>query len=255
VVSFREDGGDLESPDLGASTTWDEQLRRLWDAADLLLFADAPMLERAVASGCPPGKAEVLGPPLIELASTAPGNDRARGPRHIVSSGPLIWEQGFEHSVHAVRLLLDMGIDCDYRIVGRGDHLDAVAFARHQLRLADRVELVSPDDGVSLVDEVRAADVFVDASVADTTSPTPLRTAQALGIPFVATPRDGLPADAGITVPRRNARAIAEGLARFAGDSGLRARMGEAGRARADRHPTLEEHLHRLQELYRRALA
>ncbi len=65
-------------------------------------------------------------------------------PLRLISSGPLIWEQGFEHSVHAVRLLLDMGVECTYRLLGEGLYLVAVAFARHQLGLAERVDIVSP---------------------------------------------------------------------------------------------------------------
>jgi glycosyltransferase involved in cell wall biosynthesis len=244
VVSFREDGGDLELFDQEA----------LWGQADLLLFADAAMLERAVVRGCPRDRAEVLAPPLPDGAPTATRGDSAGGTLRILSAGPLIWEQGFEHSVHAVRLLLDEGVDCEYRILGNGADLDPVAFARHQLGLSDHVEIALLG-GNSLVEELRAADVFLDPAVTDTTSPTPLLMAQSLGIPVVATHREGLSEDAGIAVPRRSARAIAEALARLASDAALRRRMGEAGRREADRNPTLEQHLHRLQDLYRRVLA
>ena len=39
-------------------------------------------------------------------------------PLRLISSGPLTWEQGFEHSVHAVRLLLDMGVECTLPAAG-----------------------------------------------------------------------------------------------------------------------------------------
>jgi hypothetical protein len=41
----------------------------------------------------------------------------------------------------------------------------------------------------------------------------------------------------------------------LARDPRLRARMGESGRTRPVRHPTVEEHMRQLEELYRRALA
>jgi glycosyltransferase involved in cell wall biosynthesis len=244
VVSFRLDGGDL-----GHS-----KQEAVWDSADLLLFADDAMLERAVARGCPRDKAEVLASPMPGGTPAIARSDSTPGSLRILSAGPLIWEQGFEHSVHAVRLLLDMGVGCEYRILGQGTHLEPVAFARHQLDLSDHVEMALLE-GNSLSDELQAADVFVDPAVTDCTSPTSLLMAQSLGIPFVATCRDGLSEDAGITVPRRNPRAIAEALARLASDTTLRRRMGEAGRRGTDRHPTLEQHLQRLQDLYRRALA
>ncbi|MGH2991963.1 MAG: glycosyltransferase family 4 protein [Solirubrobacterales bacterium] len=243
VVSFREDGADLDVPDPAL----------LWEA-DLLLFPDEDGVERAAARGCPRERAEVLPPPLT-LDPRLDGPRPQAGPLRVLSAGPLTWAHGFEHSVHAVRLVLDMGIACEYRIVGRGDHLLAVAFARHQLDLAQHVELVSPDGGNPLMEELRTADVLVDPAVTDTISPTPLIAAQALGIPFVATRRDGLPEDAGIAVPRRNPRAIADGLAILAGDPAVRERMARAGRAGIGRYPTLEEHLLRLEDLYGSVLA
>ena len=111
-----------------------------------------------------------------------------------------------------MRLLLDLGVECTYRLLGEGLYLVAVAFARHQLGLAERVDIVSPSGGGPLVDELRRADVFVDPAVTDTTSPAPLATAHALGIPIVATRREALPEAGGIVVPRRSPRAIAEAL-------------------------------------------
>lgn len=244
VISFRDDGRDLGVPDP----------RRLWDGADLVLFPSAAMLRRATARGCPGERAEVLSPPPGSAQEGATERSSPPGVLRVLSWGPLIWEQGLEHSVHAVRLLLDRGVNCTYRIVGAGDHLPAVAFARHQLGLAGHVELVAPDAARSLADELRAADVFVDPAVSATISSAPLLTAQALGVPFVATRRDDLPRDAGIAVPRRDPGAIAQGLARLAADALLRREMGQAGRRHAAERPALAEHLQRLEGLYRRAL-
>jgi glycosyltransferase involved in cell wall biosynthesis len=244
VVSFRDDGSDLDIPNL----------ELLWEGADLALFPDAGMLERAVLRGCPPEKAEVLPVPMPSVRPAMDGRGPEPRPLRVISCGRLTWEHGFEHSVHAVRLLLDVGIDCRYRILGEGDHLVAVAFARHQLNLAQQVEFVSANDGDRLVEELSAADVFVDPAVTDTTSPTPLATALALGVPFVASRREGLPEDAGIAVPRRNPGAIAEALVRLGRDPELRRRLGQAGPSRPDGIPSLEGDSQRLRSLYRRAL-
>ena len=244
VVSFRADGKDLDVPDPEI----------LWGGADLFLFPNAVVRERAVAVGCPPQLAEVIDTPWLTSEPAAPARNPGNGSLRILSAGPLSWEQGFEYSVHAVRLLLDRGIDCEYRIVGGGPHLIAVAFARHQLELDGHVHLISSDEGDSLARELREADVILDPAVADSVSPAPLLAAHAAGIPFVATIRDGLAEDAGIAVPRRNPRAIAEALATLARDPDLRWRMGEAGRALPDRYPTLEDHAGRLEQLYLRVL-
>src|SRR5207342_3523772 len=98
-----------------------------------------------------------------------------------------------------------------------------------QLGVAERVHLISPDGADRLVEELSAADVLVDASVTDTTSPAALVAAMAAGIPFVATRRPGLPDDAGLSMPRRDPQALAEALGRLAADPDLRARLGEGG--------------------------
>nr|MDQ6915642.1 glycosyltransferase [Actinomycetota bacterium] len=54
AISFREDGHDLDNHGLEA----------LWEGAELLLFPDAAVLERAVALGCRRERAEVLPAPL-----------------------------------------------------------------------------------------------------------------------------------------------------------------------------------------------
>jgi glycosyltransferase involved in cell wall biosynthesis len=245
VVSLRGDGQDLAVP----------EPRMLWERADRLVFPHGAALDRAVSRGWPRDRAEVLHVPVESVEAEAVGAAHG-GDLRILSSGPLVWEQGFEHSVHAVRLLLDAGVSCGYRILGgAGDHVQAVAFARHQLGVAEHVHLITPNGDDRLGEELRAADVFVDPAVTDTTSPSALASAQTRGLPFVATARRaGLPEDAGIAVPRRNPRAIADALTRLAVDPGLRVRMGRAGQ-RVRGIPTLDVHIAELERLYRETLA
>jgi glycosyltransferase involved in cell wall biosynthesis len=244
VITFREDGQDLGVPDP----------ERLWSESDAFLFPSEAALERAAARGYPQEKSDVLPVPVTTGAEPR-GQPPKPGVLRILSAGSLVWEQGFEHSLHAVRLLLDMGVGCEYRIVGEGDHLRAVAFARYQLGLVDDVHIIALDGADQLGRELRCADVFVDPAVTDTTSASRTIAAHAAGVPVVVTAgRRDLREDAAITVPRRNPRAIAEALARLGGDPELRARLVDAGR-RVCGIPTLEEHVDRLERLYRRVLA
>ena len=244
VISFRDDGQDLRVPDP----------RFLWKRSDLLLFGHRAALERAAAQGWPLDRAEILHPPVPAVAEqNAPSSDA--GVLRILSAGSLIWEQGFEHSVQAVRLLLDAGVRCSYRIIGEGDHAAAVAFARHQLALVDDVEILAPLGGDRLAQELRLADVFVDPAVADTTSPVALDAAQMYGLPVVITTRRNRAlAGTGIEVPRRNPRALADALAILAAQPDLRTQMGLQGR-RTQSSATLPDHLTRLESLYRAVIA
>jgi glycosyltransferase involved in cell wall biosynthesis len=245
IVSLRADGQDLAVP----------EPEKLWERADRLVFPHRIALDRAAAQGWPRDRSVVVHPPVSKLEAASARGAHA-GALQILSAGSLVWEQGFEHSVHAVRLLLDAGVACEYRILGEGgDHVQAVAFARHQLGLADHVHLNSPNGSHPLWEGGWTADVFVDPAVTDTTSPTWLAAAQSGGLPFVATARRaGLPKGGGIAVPRRNPRAIADGLARLAADPDLRRRMGRAGR-QSQSILTLDDHLAELQRLYRDTLA
>jgi glycosyltransferase involved in cell wall biosynthesis len=243
VVSMRDDGRDVAVP----------KPRRLTDAADVLIFPSAAVRDRAAERGWDTSRAEVIATPLAvgPHPQRAPANG---GPLRLVSFGPLVWEHGLEHAVHAVALARDRGVDCAYRIIGAGDDLHAVGFARHQLGLHVRVEVVAPGHAGSLVDELRDADVLLHPAVADGLPGTALDVAHALGVPVISTPRDGLPADAAIAVGRRDPAAIADALARLAADEPLRHRMGEAGRRHAKGERLLADHLERLERLYRQAL-
>jgi glycosyltransferase involved in cell wall biosynthesis len=246
AISLQTNGSDLHVGDLDL----------LWERADVLFFADRVALQRALDLGCPERRTVI-----VERPVQVPGPDHRRnlgnGSLRVLSAGPLVWEQGFEHSIQAIRLLLDEGVPCEYRIIGDvdGDHAPAVAFARHQLGLYDHVHLL-PEDGLGqLPRELRSADVFVDPAVADTISSAPLGTAQAHGVPFVATARHApVVDDAGIQVPRRDARAIAAALSRLAADPDMRERMGRRAERLSDAW-LIEDHLAELERLYRAALA
>jgi glycosyltransferase involved in cell wall biosynthesis len=241
VIGFRADGQDLGMP---------EALR---SRASRLLFPERAALERAIERGFPAERAAVMHAPPVEPLPERERASRATGTLRIVSAGALTWQQGYEHSVHAVRLLLDMGVECSYRIVGDGGHVQAVAFARHQLGLGEHVQLISPNGSGELAAELRSADVFVDPAVADTTSPIGIASAQRYGVPLVATARSTpLPDEVGITVPRRDPQAIAAAVARLASDDALRERMGDAGWRAA--HKWLPDHLKTLERLYEEVL-
>lgn len=234
VIGLREDGQDLRVPDL----------ERLWRSAGLLLFGARSSLERAAAQGCPVERCAVLPPPARSPGTAALAGDGASaGVLRMLSVGPLTWEHGLEHSIQAVRLLADMGVPCEYRIVGEGSHVGAVAFARHQLGVQGQVELLGPDGHDGLEEQVRWADVYVDPAVTDTTPATGLDTALLHGVPFVATARDrALPDGGGLTVARRAPREMAEALARLANDPALRAQMGDEA-LRSEGRWVLADHL------------
>src|SRR5204863_8419055 len=83
-----------------------------------------------------------------------------------------------------------------------------------------------------------AFDIFVMSSITEGLG-TSLLDAMAAGKPVVATTAGGIPevvvdGETGFLVPPRDHEAMADAIVRLLKDGGLRNRMGQAGRARAE---------------------
>jgi glycosyltransferase involved in cell wall biosynthesis len=219
-------------------------LARAWASADILLVASPSVRERALELGCPeaaPMTLDALAPELewfvAAAAETPPavaaGGDR---PLRILSAGPMTWRQGLEFALDAVRLLVDRGVACEYRIAGDGEFEPAVGFSRHQLGLEREVTILGSLERDELREQLAWADVFLAPVVAP--EQTAVAKAQAMGVPAVATARASSPdvTLCGIDVPPRDASAVADALASLAKDPDLRERLGRMARERAREH-------------------
>jgi glycosyltransferase involved in cell wall biosynthesis len=228
-----------------------ERLRRNLARADVVHTETPELADRLRSDDIYAGAAAVIPPArddaLLELAPRAARDGDAL---RILSVGPLTWAQGYEHALKAVALLAGSGIACTYRIVGRGDFADAIAFARHQLGLERLVEIVEPGGRGALHTHLDWADALVSAPVVRR-SPRAVLDAQAAGLPVVTTEPAGHGADGVLGVPTRDPEALAACLARLAGDPEQRRRLGEAGRHAASAALTSEERLARFRALYR----
>jgi peptidoglycan/xylan/chitin deacetylase (PgdA/CDA1 family)/glycosyltransferase involved in cell wall biosynthesis len=172
---------------------------------------------------------------------------------HVLAVGPLVWQQGFEHLLHAIRLLADDGVRCECRIVGDGDHEDAVSFARHQLELGDAVELYPPSGRDWFLDHLEWADVVVNPAVVPT-SPPWLLDAHAAGRAVVLTEGTAGAEEPALVVPRRDAAALAEALARLARGGELRTELAERGRRHTSQSLDTEAHAMSFRALCRTTL-
>jgi colanic acid/amylovoran biosynthesis glycosyltransferase len=238
VASFR--GFDLNMAGLGRP----EYYRDLWLDADALHLLGDDLWRRALRRGCPSDKPHVLIPPAVDVGVFERGGQEletgstrmADRPFRILSVGRLHWKKGYDDALMAVRRLCDRGIHCEYRIVGDGDYLEAIAYARHQLGLGDRLRLMGPLSRKEVREQFAWADVLLHAAVSEGFCNAVVES-QAMSVPVVCTDADGLPenvgdAETGFVVPRRDPDAMAEKLALLASDPALRKQMGEAGRRR-----------------------
>jgi glycosyltransferase involved in cell wall biosynthesis len=109
--------------------------------------------------------------------------------------------------------------------------------------MEDAVEIVGTiSHRGALIDEYRAADVFVLPSYAEG-FPNSVLEAMSVGLPVIATSVGGVPeivqnGVTGIVVPPRSSDALAEAIKRLIGDEAARKAMGAAAREKILAHHT-----------------
>ena len=256
VVSFR--GYDLNYAGIEDQQYYQE----VWARVDRVHCLSRDLWEKAQRRGCPSAKPHAIIPPAVDTeffgaVEREPGvllGSRER-PLRLVSVGRIEWSKGYEYALETVAALRRQGLVVEYRIVGAGEHLEAVAFCRHQLGLDDCVTLAGTAGPEQVRTELARADLFLHAAVTEGFSNAVIE-AQASGLPVVTTDAGGLPenvedAVTGFVVPRRNPWAAAEKVALLACDPALRERMGRAGRRRARQQFSLPAHLAAFERLYR----
>jgi len=233
----------------------------LWQRADSLHFPDDAVLSRATRRGLPRDKPRAVIPPLVDPNSYHPNGRRpdAAQSLRVVCAGSLEWTGGYEHGLHALALAAQRGVSCQCRVVGDGPHQTALLFARHQLGLDGIVSFEPAASPQALQEHLAWADVFMAPTVVDGL-PDRVIEAAAMGLCLVLGdpgPLGELKPDESVAVivPRRDPDALADAMAEVAADPARRARMGLAARAWALERFQVDEHLGRMDELYRQTLA
>jgi len=236
-VSFR--GYDLNYVGLDDPDFYGE----VWRTVDAIHVLGNDLWQRALRRGCPPDLPHACIPPAIDIQffmrdDLEPQEEPvdAERPLRILSVGRLEWKRGYEYALTAVRLVKERGIPFEYRIIGSGRFLEALAFARHEMGLEEHVHFLGGQPQSVIVEAMKWADVFLHPAVSEGFSNAVLE-AQAMELPVVCTDSDGLVENvadelSGFIVPRRDPDLLAARLIQLAGDRQLRRRMGLEGRAR-----------------------
>lgn len=191
------------------------------------------------------------GVPTAELRGRAPARSDARarlgvGPEDfvVVGVGRLVYVKGFELLVAALPRVLGDVPATRVILLGHGPERAALERQASALGVADRLRLegeVSGADG-RFLDYLAAADVCAAPSRNEGMGRA-LVEAMAIGLPVVGAAVGGIPAvigddEAGRLVPPDDPEALARALVELGRDASLRAKVGEAARARAERFST-----------------
>lgn len=259
TVSFR--GYDLNYVGLGDQGFYAD----VWAHADRVHVLGDDLWRRALRRGATAELPHAAISPATDTSSVRPAPPRpgalgeAGNPLRVLSVGRLHWKKGYDHALESIARLRRRGIEVEYRIIGDGDLLSAVAFWRHQLGLDEQVELLRAVPPAVVAEQMGWADVFLHAATSEGFCNAVIE-AQAYGVPVVCSDADGLGENVedgvtGFVVPRRDPDALAERLALLASDGPLRHRMSVAGPERVERMFQIEDQLDAWQDFYREALA
>jgi colanic acid/amylovoran biosynthesis glycosyltransferase len=251
IVSFQ--GGDINYVGLEQPGYYDE----VFEAADSIHFLGDDLRRRAIRRGYVPDGTDEIIMPGVDASRFAPEpRQRLEGrPFRILSVGRLHWKKGYEYALHAVKLLSDAGVACEYRVVGDGSYRDAIDAAVEQLGIGHLVTFLGPQSLDRVREEMQWADVLLHAAVSEGFCYVAVE-AQAMELPVVTSDADGLPenvadGETGFVVGRRDPAALAARLVELAADDDLRRRLGAAGRHRVLDVFAPKRQIEAFEELYR----
>lgn len=162
--------------------------------------------------------------------------------------GRVRYKKGITYLAEACATLVEQGYSLQLEIIGD---------VRPKLKNDSFVRFVGSVDRHTLPVYYRAADVLVQPSITYESFGLTLLEGMASGVPVIATDMGGMPevvGECGIVVPARDAQALAQAIERLILDPGLRRRLGQEGRERAERLFTWESKAAQYLEYLRNAL-
>ncbi len=260
--SITAHGQDFMS-DLGQ----DDLLREICNAAEFVAV-ETDYSRGLLRERCPDAAGKIHrvynGLDLANLPSPLE-EERPPGPTTILSIGRLVPFKGFEILLEACAELDRRNFDFRCQIVGDGPLREKLEKVIAELRLSRRVELCGSLSQGDVYSKLRGCDIFVLACVVDAEGasdvfPTVIMEAMACAKPVVSTTLAGIPESVidgatGLLVPPGDWEALADALDKLVRDSSLRARLGDAGRARMTSEFSVEKTVKPLHQLFEDCVA
>jgi colanic acid/amylovoran biosynthesis glycosyltransferase len=152
----------------------------------------------------------------------------------ILAVGRLVSSKNHNHSIEAIKILKDRGIEAKLKIGGDGPERQNLEDLIARLGLADRVEMLGNLSEEQYLEEMKRADIFVLASHGEPMGVVYME-AQAMEVPAIGCNALGakeliVDGKTGILVPPNSPPDIAEAFIKLIENPDLRRRMGKAGR-------------------------
>jgi colanic acid/amylovoran biosynthesis glycosyltransferase len=215
----------------------------LWQEADLFMCNCAFFRDKAIAFGCPPEKAIIVGSSI--QTSEFPLKSQYRqeaGPLKLVTVGRLTGKKGLPDVLEALALAKHRGQLVRLSIVGDGPLKDALETKVKNLLLTQDVVFEGALPHRAIAEVLTKSDCLIAASVTgpdgDQDAPVnSLKEAMVVGLPVIATRHGGIPelvidGENGLLVPEHDPEAIANAFRRMEEIRDQWPVMGARGRAR-----------------------
>jgi glycosyltransferase involved in cell wall biosynthesis len=217
-------------------------------------------LANATLRYAPPRKPVTVVPYGVDLARFRPPARNGARPEDVVvgAVARLSLEKGLDLLLRAAARLMDGGTPLRVVLAGDGPLRAKLTRLAKQLGMTERVDFRGevPHDQVPSV--LAELDIFVMPSRAEGFGVAALE-AQAMELPVVASRVHGIPdvvedGRTGLLVPPGDEQALAEAIGRLAGDAGLRAAIGRAGRTLVQERYRWQENAAQMERLYHHLL-
>lgn len=250
----------VHAPDLhgfhAAARVHAAAMRHVFKNADRVIALSDDMattIHRLAGPGC---RVEVLYNP-VEVGPPPPARDPAGAPTALFL-GEIGDRKGTWDLVEAIPAVLARVPEARFRFGGNGE-VDRLRTRVSELGLDGSVDVLGWVSGDAKDAELAGASVLVLPSYQEGL-PMSILEAMGVALPVVSTPIAGIPeavrdGETGYLVAPGDRAALADRLATLLGDADLRARMGQAGRARAEQVFALDVVMDRLRGLWADVLA
>jgi len=244
--------------------------RAAFRRAGVITACSADLAARAIRLGADPDRTTVVpyGVDTDRFRPEQSGRDMLRSELGVpadgvlvAAAGRLVSKKGFEFLIDAVASVTTATL----AIAGDGTLRDALRQRAEAAGLASRVRFLGDRTQDQVAALFAAADIVAAPSIRDDAGnvdglPNVVMEALASGTPLVTTSAGGIGAvvedgDTAMVVPQRDAGALAAAIGRLAEGPGLRARLGQAGRALVEARFGWERTAEQFELAYRQALA
>jgi len=200
-------------------------------AADKIVSLTEDEARRVRSLGVDPSKSIVI-PNGVDVNQFRPtGEPDVEGT--VLWAGRFVEEKGVKYLLEAARLILKEMPSLRVLLVGYGPLENRLKSYAEQLGLSKNVAFHAPVDQTVLASLMNKSSVFALPSLSEGL-PNVVLEAMACAKPLIATDGIGLNSvigDAGIFVPPRDPRSLADAILRLLSDSALRAKLGQHARS------------------------